>query len=112
MLEEDAPYHPLGLPAGGTPPEEVAKLGLTPDATPTLDEVLTARSARMAVMRDVVNGLTTAELDRVCGRKPADPYPDQEYVVRRCLRVVLKEEAEHHRYAVRDLAVLEAAGSA
>ena len=34
----------------------------------------------------------------------ADSYPDQEYVVRRCLTVVLKEEAEHHRYAVRDLA--------
>jgi hypothetical protein len=44
----------------------------------------------------------------VCGRKPADPYPDQEYVVRRCLKVVLKKQAEHHRYAVRDLAVLEA----
>lgn len=44
----------------------------------------------------------------MCGRKPADPYPDREYVVRRCLKVVLKEEAEHHRYAVRDLAVLEA----
>ncbi|MFI0453170.1 hypothetical protein [Actinomadura sp. 6N118] len=49
-----------------------------------------------------------AELDRVCGRKPADLYPDKDYVVRRCLSVVLKEEAEHHRYAVRDLTVLEA----
>lgn len=29
--------------------------------------------------------------------------------MRRCLKVILKEEAEHHRYAVRDLAVLEAA---
>jgi hypothetical protein len=28
--------------------------------------------------------------------------------VRRCLTVVCKEEAEHHRYAVRDLTVLEA----
>ena len=44
----------------------------------------------------------------MCGRKPADPYPDREYVVRRCLTVVCKEEAEHHRYAVRDLTVLEA----
>ena len=52
-----------------------------------------------------------AELDRVCGRKPAESYPDQEYVVRRCLKVVLKEEAEHHRYAVRDLAALEAGPS-
>jgi hypothetical protein len=39
------------------------------------------------------------------------PYPDQEYVVRRCLKVVLKEEAEHHRHAVRDLAELEASGT-
>lgn len=108
VLEEEAPYHPLGLPAGGTPPEEAAKLGLTLEAAPTLDEVLAPRLARMAAMRRVVDGLTAAELDRVCGRKPADPYPEQEYVVRRCLKVVLKEEAEHHRYAVRDLAVLEA----
>jgi hypothetical protein len=108
VLEEDAPYHPLGFPAGGMPPEASAALGLTLDATPTLDEVLAPRRARMATMRRVVDGLTEAELDRVCGRKPADPYPDEQYVVRRCLRVVLKEEAEHHRYAVRDLAVLEA----
>ena len=108
VLEEEAPYHPLGFPHGGMPPEESAALGLTLEATPTLDEVLAPRLARMATMRRVVDGLTEAELDRVCGRRPADPYPDQEYVVRRCLRVVLKEEAEHHRYAVRDLAVLEA----
>lgn len=111
VLEEETPYHPWGFPAGGMPPEEAAKLGLTLDATPTLDEVLVPRLARMATMRRVVDGLTAAELDRVCGRKPADPYPDQEYVVRRCLKVVLKEEAEHHRYAVRDLAVIEAGGS-
>ncbi len=108
VLEEQAPYHPLGLPAGGMPRDAAAKLGLILEATPTLDEVLAPRLARMATMRSVVDGLTEAELDRVCGRKPAEPYPDQEYVVRRCLKVVLKEEVEHHRYAVRDLAVLEA----
>src|SRR2546421_132637 len=108
VLEEDATYPPLGLPYGGMPPDAAAKLGLTLEATPTLDEVLAPRLARMATMRRVVDGLTEAELDRVCGRKPADPYPDREYVVRRCLKVVLKEEAEHHRYAARDLAVLEA----
>jgi DinB superfamily len=108
VLEEEAPYHPLGFPAGGMPADEIAKLGLTHEATPTLDEVLAPRLTRMATMRRVINALTDAELDRVCGRRPADPYPDQQYVVRRCLKVVLKEEAEHHRYAVRDLAVLEA----
>ena len=109
VLEEDAPYHSLGLPGGGKPAEASAKLlGLTLDAIPTLDEVLAPRLARMATVRRVVDELTEAELDRVCGRKPADHYPDKDYVVRRCLSVVLKEEAEHHRYAVRDLTVLEA----
>jgi hypothetical protein len=70
--------------------------------------MLAPRLARMNTMRNVLDGLTEAELDRVCGRKPTDTYPDQEYVVRRCLKVILKEEAEHHRYAVRDLAALEA----
>ncbi len=108
VLEHDAPYHPWCFPAGGMPAEEAAKLGLTLDATPTLDEVLTLRGQRMATMRSVVEGITEAELDRICARKPAEPYPDQTYVVRRCLKVVLKEEAEHLRYALRDLAVLEA----
>ncbi len=40
VLEEEAPYHPWGLPAGGVPPDAMAKLGLIPDATPTLDDVL------------------------------------------------------------------------
>jgi hypothetical protein len=109
VLEEASPYHQLGLPHGGMPPDAAAALGLTPDADPALDEVLAPRRARMATMRRVVDGLTDAELDRVCGRKPGESYPDREYVVRYCLKVVLKEEAEHHRYAVRDLAVLEAA---
>ncbi len=107
VLEEEAPYHPLGLPYGGMPADAAAELGLTLQATPSLDEVLAPRLLRMAAMRRVLDGLTEAELDRPCGRKPAEPYPDQEYVVRRCLKVVLKEEVEHHRYAVRDLAVLE-----
>ena len=107
VLEERAPYHPLGFPAGGMPADQTAHLGLTLDATPTLDEVLAPRQRRMATMRRVLEELTDAELDRTCGRKPAEPYPDQVYVVRRCLKVILKEEVEHHRYAVRDLAVLE-----
>jgi len=107
VLEEAEPYHPLGLPYSGMPAEESARLGLTLDAAPTHDEVLQARRHRMATVRHLVAGLTEAELDRSCGRKPADPYPDQQYLVRRCLTVVLEEEAEHHRYCVRDLAVLE-----
>jgi hypothetical protein len=51
---------------------------------------------------------TEAELDRVVTRSPAPGYPDQERTVAGCLRVVLDEECEHYRHAMRDLAVLEA----
>ena len=112
VLEEDAPFHPLGLPAGGTPDDDAAGLGLTLGATPSPDDVLAPRLARRAGVRRLVDGLTDADLERTCGRRPADFYPDAEYVVRRCLRVVLREEVEHHRYAVRDLAVLEARAEA
>ncbi len=108
VLEESSPYDPWGLPAGGTPDDDAARLGLDLTSTPSFADVLDRRRVRMAVVRRTVGALTVAELDRVCARKPAHTYPDVEYVVRRCLRVVLREEAEHHRYAVRDLAVLEA----
>ncbi|MGW0810646.1 DinB family protein [Nonomuraea sp. NPDC002799] len=62
VLEEEAPYHPWGFPYGGMPPDATAKLGLTLEATPTLDEVLAPRLARMATMRRVVDGLTEAEV--------------------------------------------------
>jgi hypothetical protein len=45
VLEEAAPYRPLGLPAGGMPPDAAAKLGRTLEATPTLDQVLAPRLA-------------------------------------------------------------------
>lgn len=108
VLEEADPYHPLGLPAGGMPPDDVAKVGLTIEASPTFEVVLAARRHRMATMRPAFDTFTEGALGRTCGRRPADGYPGDEYIVRRCLKVVLREEAEHLRYALRDLAVLEA----
>lgn len=105
VLEEDDPYHPLGYgPAG----QDETGTGLTVDADPSLEEVLEPRLARMATMRELVSGITDADLDRLCARTPVGNDPDADYAVRRCLEVVLAEEAEHHRYAVRDLAVLTA----
>ena len=105
VLEEDDPYHPLGFgPAGA---DETGS-GLTVDADPSVDEILEARLARMGTMHELVSGITDADLDRLCTRTPVGNDPDADYAVRRCLRVVLAEEAEHHRYAVRDLAALTA----
>jgi uncharacterized damage-inducible protein DinB len=108
VLDEPMPYHRLGYTYTGYPPEEAAALGVELAAQPSLDEVLEVRAGRMAVVRRIVDGLTDGELERLCTRLPAPGYPDEERTVGRCLRVVMQEECEHRRYAVRDLAVLEA----
>jgi hypothetical protein len=107
VLAERAPHHPWGLPPGGTLPEIVERLGLDLAAAPGLDEVLEVRAARHATVQRLVDALTEDELDRVCTGTPGPGYPEREYVVRTCLRVVLTEEVEHLRYALRDLAALE-----
>lgn len=107
VLDEPRPYHPLGYTHAQYPAADALALGVDLDARPSLDEVLAARSGRMAVMRAIVDRLTDTELPRSCARPPAPGYPDEARTVGRCLRVVMQEECEHHRYAVRDLAVLE-----
>lgn len=107
ILDKPVPYHPLGLPQPGFTPEDAAALGIDLDARPPLAEVLEARGTRMTMVRGIVDGLTDDGLGRECPRLPAPGYPEETYTLGRCLRVILKEECEHRRYAVRDLAVLE-----
>jgi DinB superfamily/Pentapeptide repeats (8 copies) len=108
VLDEPMPYHRLGYTHTSYPPADAAALGIDLGARPSFDEVMEARTDRMAVVRGVVDGLTDDELERLCARSPAPGYPEEPRTVGRCLRVVMKEECEHRRYVVRDLAVLEA----
>jgi len=108
VLDDPMPYDPLGYPHSSSPPAHTAPIGIDLDARPSFDEVMEVRADRMAVMRRIVDGLTDDELERLCTRSPGPGYPEEPRTVGRCLRVVMKEECEHHRYAVRDLAVLEA----
>ena len=108
VLDEPMPYHPLGLPQSWYPDADAAALGLDLTAQPGYAEVLAARADRMAVMRRIVADLTDADLGRLCRRSPAPGYPDEERTVIECVGVVMDEEIEHYRFAVRDLAVLEA----
>jgi hypothetical protein len=107
ILDEPRPFHPLALPQTAYAPADAAALGMCLDARPSLDDVLVARAERMAVVRAIVDRLTDDELGRVCGRLPAPGYPDEVRTVGDCLGVVLEEECEHHRFAVRDLTALE-----
>ena len=108
VLDQEMPYHPLGLPQSWYPAADAAALGLDLTAQPGYDDILAARADRMAVMRGIVTGLTDADLGRLCQRSPAPGYPDEERTVIDCIAVVMDEEIEHYRFAVRDLAVLEA----
>jgi DinB superfamily/Pentapeptide repeats (8 copies) len=108
VLDEPMPYDRLGYPYSSYPPANAAALGVDLEARPSFDEIMDVRADRMAVVRRIVDGLTDDELERVCARPPAPGYPEEPRTVAKCLRVIMQEECEHHRYAVRDLAVLEA----
>jgi hypothetical protein len=106
ILDEERPFHRLALPQTAYDPEDAAALGIDLTAEPSYDEVLIARADRMALVRRVVDGLADADLGRTCERSPAPGYPEESRPVWECLSVVMEEEVEHHRFAVRDLAML------
>lgn len=108
VLDEPMPFHRLGYPHSELPAADAAAIGLDLDARPSFDDVLEPRTQRMALVRGVVNGLTADRLERLCSRAPTPDFPDERHTVRQCLKTVMNEECNHYRYAVRDLAVLEA----
>jgi len=102
----DRPYHPWGL--AGSWLTDPAGWGLEPAATPSLDDVLAVRRERMDEVQRTIAVVTSEELDRVCSPPPTPGHPTRPHTVLECLHVILNEEWEHNRYAVRDLEVLEA----
>ncbi len=107
ILDQERPFHPLGLPQTAYAPADAAALGMDLDAKPSYGEVLEARADRVAVVHDVLDGLTDAELGRLCRRTPAPGYPEEDRPVGECLGVLMDEECEHYRFANRDLTILE-----
>jgi hypothetical protein len=107
VLDEERPYHPLGLPQSWYPTADAAALGIDLTVRPGYAEILAARADRMAVMHRIVAGLSDDTLARPCRRSPAPGYPEEERTVIDCVSVVMEEEIEHYRFAARDLAVLE-----
>lgn len=105
VLELDQPFHPLGL-AGPTAADDGLDPGLFTTSAPTYAEVLDARAGRVATVRDVLSGVTAEELARP-RRNPWSPQHPETTLS--CLHVVLEEEWEHLRYAVRDLDAVQAA---
>lgn len=101
----DHPYHPWAL--AGSWLTDPAALGIDPAADPSLDEVLEVRRERMEEVRQTIAALTPEELARVCVPPQTPGHPNGPHSVLECLHVILNEEWEHNRYAVRDLEALE-----
>jgi hypothetical protein len=104
ILEIEQPYHPIGL---GYTVDEVERLQNTSvDATPpSYDDVLEARAGRVAMVRDFIATVTPDEL-ATTRKNPHNPdYPE---TTLSCLHVIIGEEWEHHRFAVRDLDAIAA----
>ncbi|GAA1609426.1 DinB family protein [Kribbella sancticallisti] len=105
VLDEERPYHQFGLVPSWYP--DGAGLGIDLAAHPSYAEVLQVRADRMALVRRTVDALTDSDLGRLCDRTPAPGYPEGPRPVAECLAVLMDEECEHYRFAVRDLATLE-----
>jgi hypothetical protein len=107
ILDEPMPYSRLALPQTAYRPADAMALGMDVDAEPSYAQVMTVRAERTAQVRRIVDNLSNQELGRLCSRSPAPGYPEEDRPVADCLGVVMQEECEHHRFAVRGLAALE-----
>lgn len=105
VLRLEHPYHPAGLP-DDSDSNAYEESDFAP-TEPTWEEVLAARADRQAMVRDYLEAVT----DGVLAEPRANPHSaEHDETVLSCLRTILEEEWEHHRYVVRDLDAL--AGSA
>ena len=102
ILEREQPFHPLALVDDGT--RKGFDTSVLATHTPSYAEVLAARADRVGMVRDFLAGVTAEEL----AAPRTNPHePDRQETVLACLHVILEEEWEHNRYAVRDLDAIE-----
>jgi hypothetical protein len=108
ILEVEQPFHPLGLAGPGAQDDGLDMSVFTAD-TPSYADVLAARADRVAMVRAFLAGVSADELAATRKNPWAPAYPE---TTLSCLHVILEEEWEHHRYAVRDLDAIEAGSDA
>jgi hypothetical protein len=108
ILEIEQPFHPIGQLDAGTKDDGFDTSTFTTVA-PSYAEVLGVRAGRVGMVRDFL-ATVTSEVLAATRRNPH--APDYQETVLSCLHVILYEEWEHHRYAVRDLDAVEAKSDA
>jgi hypothetical protein len=104
VLEVEQPFHPLGL-AHTDAEDDGLDMSVFTQAPPSYEDVLAVRAERVAMVRDFLATVTPDDL-AAARRNPHDPEHSETTLS--CLHVVLEEEWEHLRFAVRDLDTIEA----
>jgi uncharacterized protein YjbI with pentapeptide repeats len=104
ILGVEQPFHPIGLVDSGTEADGF-DMSIFTTATPSYSEVLEARADRVAMVREFLASVSSADL-ATTRKNPHDPRHQETTLS--CLHVILDEGWEHHRYAVRDLDAIEA----
>jgi hypothetical protein len=104
ILGIEQPYHPIGQ-ADASAADEGLDMSIFTTVTPSYAEVLEVRAGRVAMVRDF---LATVTSDQLAAPRKNPWAPDYQETTLSCLRTILDEEWEHHRYAVRDLDAIEA----
>lgn len=102
VLRIERPFHPIGQPnvEYETDGDDMSVFAA---GTPEYADVLAVRADHVALMRDFLATVTPEQL----AQARRNPWaPDQPETVLTCLHVILEEEWEHHRYAVRDLDII------
>ena len=99
ILGVEQPFHPLGL-MGGDGDEARQDRSVFATETPSYAEVLEARAGRVEMVREFLATVTAEELTATRANPHAPAYPE---TTLSCLHVILEEEWEHYRFAVRDL---------
>ena len=104
ILEAEQPFHPFGQLDAGTQDDGFDRSVFT-TVTPSYGEVLEVRAGRVAMVRDFLATVTSDELATPRKNPWSPEYPE---TTLSCVHVILEEEWEHHRYAVRDLDTIAA----
>jgi hypothetical protein len=108
ILEIEQPFHPIGQP-NAEYETDGNDMSVFATVVPSYADVLEVRAGHVAMVRDFLATVTSDDLAATRKNPWAPEYPE---TILSCLHVILNEEWEHHRYAVRDLDAIDGTSDA
>ena len=106
VLQLAQPFHPFGLPWQGAEDADGWDMSVFAVDPPSYAEVLEVRAGRVAMVREFLADVTPEEL----AKPRQNPWsPTSPETTLSCLQVIVEEEWEHLRFALRDLDAIESA---